>query len=124
MTVDLSQLAKPGDPDLDIDVDGVTITSVTRMGHEIWMMARGGWGGFHATDGTEFHADPGEEVAHLTELEMLAGYPEGSPEMLDEITSRLEEWRDQATPLRVCGAPGRMFTMIEDQSRWLPFPRS
>lgn len=39
------------------------------------------------------------------------------------LVERLLAWRDQAIPLRVCGAPGRMFTIIEDYRTWLPLPR-
>lgn len=118
----MASLAKPGDPDLDLDVDGITITSVVRMGHEIWVRATGGFGFWGGSD--PWSAPPGSHRAEDTEMQLVAGYPHSPEVMIGLVVAVLEQWRDQATPLRLCAATDRLMTLIEHPNLWLPWPRS
>lgn len=120
----MALIAKPGDPDLDLDVDGVTLVSVVMYGTEILARFEGGFGEFDATDGTRAVMEPGDPVAGVTEMNLTVGYTDPDPEWFAKVVEQLEKWRDTATPLRVCAAQGRMTTVIEDRGTWLPFPRS
>jgi hypothetical protein len=117
----LSLVAKPGDEDLTLDVDGVTITAVVvGDGQELLVETTGGFGRFLATNGDWFNSLPGDGEVHETELRLCL-------ERMSEATfvdyvERLELWRDQAVPLRLCLAPGRAGTIIATRDEWLPFP--
>lgn len=116
-------IAQPGDPDLDIDVDGVTLTAVVREGPHLLVAGSGGYGAWVGVDGEPAVFAPGDESSKITELNLNGYFPNSDEEFLAEFSARLEQWRDQQVPVRICGAPGRMTTLIVDRDNWLPFPR-
>lgn len=120
--IDRALVAQPGDDDLDLDIDGVTLTAVVRMGHEIWIRGVGGFGQFNSAGGG-WETEPGDDECSETEVSLMVGFPTTPPENVDQYVSILETWRDRAVPLRICAAPGRLTTMIEDAGHWLPVPR-
>lgn len=112
----------PGDPDLDLDVDGATLVSVVPMGHEVWMKLAGGFGQWGGE--SPWEALPGSDESDETEIQIQVGYLEPPEWLFRQLVSQLEKWRDAATPLRLCCAPGRYSTLIEDSDSWVPLPRS
>lgn len=119
----LEKIAKPGDTDLDIDVDGITITAVVRDGADFIVRTVDGFGWWRHENGETFVAPPGDPAASVTELTMSFGWRTCAP-FMDGYQSQLETWRDTAVPLRFCAAPGRMSLLMEDEQKWLPLPRS
>jgi hypothetical protein len=119
----MSKIAKPGDPDLDLDIDGVTVTAVVVVGHELMVRTTGGWGTWISTDGTRFTAEPADPDSCVVEGQFNVAYPQ-YPKSAAEQAVHLEAWRDTATPLRICGAPGKLTTIIENNDRWIMLPRS
>ena len=113
------RLARAGDDDLDVDVDGVTLTGVVRAGHEVWVRGHGGFGHFEGSDEL-WQREPGDDDAELTDLEIVVGLPTATDAQFDSLCEILERWRDEQTPLRLCAAPGRFSTLIEDTRRWVP----
>lgn len=122
MSSTLARIAQPGDRDLDIDLDGLTITAVVRLAHEFLIRATDGFGRFRSTDDTWAEYEPGADTA--MEVQFNFGMPDASEQLLAEYQNRLERWRDSACPLHLCGAPGKMFSLIEDRSIWLSLPRT
>ncbi len=121
----LARVAKPCDDDLDLDVAGVTLDHVVVLGHEIIATFTGGFGSFDATTGDRFVVEPGDTTgATLQHLELAVGYTDPDPEWFAKLVDRLEGWRARAVPLRICAAQGRMTSVFEDRTTWLPFPRS
>jgi hypothetical protein len=116
-------VAQPGDPDLDLDIDNVAIESVVRLGYEFMIRISGGFGRWVSDDGTEAVFEPGNPKSGVKSGNLDFGMPSASEQLLVEYEKRFDRWYAQATPLRLCGAPGRMFTLIEDSSSWVPLPR-
>lgn len=116
--------AQPGDSDLDIDIDGITLTAVVVDEQEILLRGEGGFGEFLSTQGERALFRPGEADEGVEEMEAHLYFPAVPSRLFDKLVDRLEDWRDRAVPLRLCGAPGRMFTLIENEARWLPLPRA
>jgi len=117
------EYAEPGDPDLDIDVDGLTLTAVVVTGREVLLRATGGFGSFIDTKGEIANFEPGDPVQELEELEGRLYCPYASDETFNYMVDLLMQWRDRAVPLRMCGAPDRMFSLIENREVWIPLPR-
>jgi hypothetical protein len=113
------RFAEPGDPDLRLDLDGVTINSVVRADTELWVSGSGGFG-FWVSGGRRAEFPPGGDD-EVTEFSMRAGFPDSPDDQIDAMYRRLCAWRDRAVPVRVCAAPGRLTTLSGDDG-WLPFP--
>jgi hypothetical protein len=119
----LGMVAKPGDDDLTVDVDGVTITAVVvGEGHEVLIETTGGFGRFLTTSGEWYTSDPGDGDVEETELRLSLARM--GDDTFAQYVARLEQWRDEAIPLRLCLAPGRAGTIIAARDEWLPFPSS
>lgn len=121
MTNAADRVAKPGDPDLDFDIDGLTITSVVRDGNHILVGGRGGFGRWRNAQGI-YNAAPGDTGAHLTEFTLAVGY--ANDDLADRVYNTFVDWRDRAVPLRMTGAPGKVSAIIEDADHWLPIVRA
>lgn len=120
----LERIAQPGDPDLDIDVDGATVTAVVAVDRHIVVHLRGGFGSMVNSDTGELATmPPGHPTAGVETATLHLWLPDAPDRLFDTYVSTLERWRDTAVPVRICGAPGRMFTAIEDRSSWLAIPR-
>lgn len=39
------------------------------------------------------------------------------------FVARLERWRDQAVPVRMCAAPGRLSLLVAENGDFVPWPR-
>jgi hypothetical protein len=112
-------VAQPGDPDLDCDVSGLTVTAVVAQGREILARLTGGHGRW--TD-----RDTGEQVSGVVQVvtELQANFAGDMPEdLFAALIVRLERWRDRAVPLRMCAAPGRVSLLVADGGDFLPWPR-
>lgn len=127
MTVDpADRVAKPGDPDLDYDLDGVTITAVIAADEPRELLVRtiGGYGWWIDTaTGERVDFPPGDPDACVRDGEMGACMPTMPGWLWRRYVATLERWRDQATPLRIVSAPGRATLLIEGPSKFLPWPR-
>jgi hypothetical protein len=121
-----AEIAVPGDPDLDLDIDGVTITSVIALGCEILISAKGGFGSWVDADGEVSVFPPGDESSGITDVEIAVGWhdSEKTRVYVKAMTTLLCRWRDQEVPLHMCCAPGKMSSLIEDANIWVPLPRS
>lgn len=121
----LALCAKPGDPDLDCDVDGLSIESVVALGGEVIVTFGGeGWGCWPG-----FTAEPGDESSRVVRAEIRAEFgprADGTPAdgYVERLAAHLDVWKARAVPLRVCCAPGRFTTLIADRTDWLAFPRT
>ena len=112
-----NKLAKPNDPDLDLDLDCVTIKAVVVVDREILVQFEGGFGRW-------FSEGKMSEVDAVLDGQITARIPDGSDKMFATLVGRLVEWRERQTPLRMCSARGRLTTLIEDRGKWIPLPRS
>ena len=123
MSADLvSLVAMPGQPDLDIDVDGLTVQRVhldpnTRT---ITLRLADGFGRYYDTDGAAF-VQPGDSTR--IDSDWVVRMPDVTGTGWNEYTATLWRWWEQQTPVRLCAAPGRYTLLIEDRSTFLPFPR-
>ena len=118
-----ADLAQPGDTDLEVDVDGVTVIAVLRTGQDVYLQLEGGFGGWiDAEDGTWFEMPPGDDVARVERVELALCFPTMSDDLIGEYLAPLERWRDEATPLHLCYAADRLGTLSEDEQHWLPLP--
>lgn len=115
-----AKLAMPGDPDLDADVHGTTITAVVAAAEtrEILVRLTGG-------SGRWVDACSGEsvDITTLTDGELSARLPTMPDDVWNRYVGQLERWRDQATPLRLTAAPGRVSLLIENRDTFIPLPR-
>jgi hypothetical protein len=119
-----ARLTFPGDPDIDLDVDNITLTAVVRIDHEFLVRAVGGFGWWHTASGAVARFEPGDPESSVTEVNLRVGLPDMSPAGLDRYEERLCRWRDGAVPLRLISAPTRMASLIADRDDWLPLPRT
>lgn len=115
--------AWPGDEDLDIDIDGVTLTAVVRGDKDLLVYGGGGFGWWVCADGSRARFAADAPDTGVTDFSMVAGFPGASEETIAAYASLLEDWRDRAVPLRICGARGKAFAIIEDSDNWLALPR-
>lgn len=114
-------LSLPDDPDLEVDVDGVVIVSVVRVDPEMWVRAEGGFGWWIDDEGPAVFL-PGDPDSGVEELSFRMGFVDPPPDLFDAYYGQLCDWRDRAVPLRFCHADGRIGTLIENETRWLPVP--
>ena len=116
----LDRLAKPGDPDLELDLSGVILDSVMRLGDEIVFGWHGGLGVMTSDDGvTGDSMNVGGTAAFGYKMDP------GYEHLLDRIVARLEEWRVEGTMLRLTCAPGRYSVLASDETdrkTWVPIP--
>lgn len=132
-----SMIAKPGDPDLDLDLDGVVITSVVHVEHD-WIVGFGdGFGMFvdRSGDVVEFDpawsGEPSERSGSRVSGEIVFGLacgcqdhvPSGVCPFESMVSNVLGRWHQTRTPLRMVAAPGRMTLLIENADLFLPIPR-
>lgn len=115
-------VARPDDVDLDVDIDGISVTAVVLLGDDLLVRFTGGWGTVGESYGPAVDVLPGEEETSLT-AEALVQWSSDSPKIISEYVELLERWRDLGTPLHLVGAPGKMFALLEDEEQWLPLPR-
>ena len=115
-----TRIARPGDPDLDCDLTGMTILSVVvaDASREILLFAVGGCGTW-VDDTTGDLVD----VPCVDHAEVTVRLPDMPPDVFAGYVAQLERWRAAATRLRMCSAPGRATLLIENRSTFLPLPR-
>jgi hypothetical protein len=120
------RLAMPGDPDLDCDVDGLTVTAVVSVleTREVLVRMAGGFGMWVDSDtAAPVEFAPGDPDAGVETVEVRLRLPEMDARVFGEYVGLLEEWRDSAVPLHMTSAPGRCSLLFEDQDRIIPLPR-
>lgn len=113
------QVARPGDADLDIDVDGITVRSFVRDGGDFIVVAEGG-SGWWISGGKVAQVPTVGEVQLAFGFKMRPGH-EG---VLDDIAGWLDRWALAGTPLRLVGARGKMAALIDRHGPALPIPRN
>jgi hypothetical protein len=118
-TVRHPRIAQPGDPDLDCDLVDVRIGSVVvdHDSREIIIGYRDGHGRWIDITGTD---GPVNNVTGTVSM-MLPDIP---GDMWANMVGQLESWRDTNTSLRMCSAPGRLSTLVEDRDRYVLIPRN
>lgn len=117
-----NRFSQPGDEDLTCDIDNVTLTAVVVLGRQIEIGFRDGFGQWICADGTVAVFEPGDSDAKVTEGSISVQLDTMDDATFTSYADRLIEWRDRAVPLRICIAPGRPGSIIEDTKTWLPFP--
>lgn len=117
--MDMTRLAQPGDPDLDFDVSGLTITSLTVMDRDIMLSFTGGVGWF-------LNDDDGQRTPDMTDVaaDVIISVTSAPPDIWDVYVNYIDRWATDKTLLRMCAAPDRMTTLIASPSEWLPLPRT
>lgn len=108
----LARFAKPGDPDLDMDVHDTVVVALVRCANDVLIDCAGG------------HTIGAGGPEAVSAVRFTLAYPDSdiSGHLLDTICARLEAWRDRRTRLRVCTAPGRIATMSEHERSWVGVP--
>jgi hypothetical protein len=116
----------PGDRDLDADVNGFTVTrvGVDANTRSLSVDLVDGFGRFVDTTGTAHVSRPGDPDARVGTASITAWLPDATPTAWDEYVTVLRRWRETGTPVRLCAAPGRYTTLIEDRNVFLLFPRT
>ncbi|MFG2046044.1 hypothetical protein ACGFIW_01270 [Micromonospora sp. NPDC048935] len=119
-------LAMPGDLDLDADVDGLTVTrvGVDANTRSLTVDLVDGFGRFVDTTGGEQTFLPGDPNSRVSTASITAWLPDATPDAWDEYVTVLRRWRETGTPVRMCAAPGRYTTLIEDRHTFLLVPRT
>lgn len=112
-------VARPSDPDLDCDIDGARVVSVTQYDGDFIVTLTGGSGRWATNPGRPMVA-----IDEVTEMELVFGYAATAPgDLVARIHRLLCRWQDAKTPLRFVSAPGRMSLIMEDDKHMLPIPR-
>lgn len=119
----LNECAQPGDDDLDLDVDGITLTAVVVDKPEILVRFTGGFGTWICVGGTRATFAPGDDEAGVQEGEIHVVLNTAEESAFELYVMALERWRDRAVPLRLTASPTRMSRLAEDEDNWLPVPR-
>ncbi|WP_433460628.1 hypothetical protein [Micromonospora sp. CA-248212] len=122
----LALVARPGDRGLDADVDGLTVArvGVDANTRSLSVDLVDGFGRFVDTTGGEQTFPPGDPNARVSTAAVTAWLP-GMPQAnWDEYVTVLRRWWETGTPVRMCAAPGRYTTLIEDRNTFLLFPRT
>ncbi|MET8278366.1 hypothetical protein [Micromonospora sp. NPDC005174] len=119
-------LAMPGDPDLDADVDGLTVTrvGVDANTRSLTVDLVDGFGRFVDDTGTAHEAPPGDPDSRANTASITAWLPDATAADWEERVSVLRRWWEARTPVRLCRAPGRYTTLIEDRKTFLLFHRT
>jgi hypothetical protein len=113
--------AQIGDPDLCMDVDGCTLTSVVVMDREVLLTLTGGFGSWKDNDSTTV-VDPGSDDAYRYQYTFSASrWPE---DLFQGMLDTLEEWRAASVPLRLLGAPGKISILMLDEDNMLALART
>ena len=111
------RIAKPGDPDLSVDVSASQVVSCDRDGDTFRVTCSGGCG-FFVDEGTRERTDVWDQVHG----QLRVSLPATRPEHLDYYEDVLNRWREQRILFRLVGAPGKMALMIGDDANLLPLP--
>lgn len=119
-----SKVALPGAPDLDFDVRGLTVSAVVVADREILLRLVGGHG-WHVDSSTGEMAHFLEDAPDRQVIEVDVGMrlPVMPDKMFADYVAQLQRWRDEGTPVRMCGAPGKDSLLIENRDRYVLMPR-
>jgi len=118
-------LAMPGDPDLDADVDGLTVTAVRvrPASREIEVDLADGFGRFVTGPAAVVaHFPPGDPAARITAVRLAMRLPTMPDEVWGSYVGTLHRWQATATPVRMTTATGRVTLLIADRDDLLPVP--
>lgn len=119
-----AKVALPGDPDIDIDLDGLTLVSVVRDGGEIIVRLTGGYGFWINADGGHDWFRLGTD-ARVDDVDINIDFGRDRLDLVDWIYSKLCGWRDTGYPLRMCCAPGKASALIgAGADDWVMLPRT
>jgi hypothetical protein len=118
--------AHPGDPDLDIDIDNLTLFGLLILDTEVSFQLHGGVGLWSMPDESPIPAGPDpKDWLERASGTITVGFPPSIPAYAREwYLSRLRRWETLSTPLRMLSSPGRSSTLMEDNETWVMIPRS
>lgn len=111
----LSGIAQPLDPDLDLYVVGMLLSTVQSLDNEFIV-------GCYAEHG-EWDNGDGMVAVDNVEMVLTFGLSTSAVWRIKLYSDRLERWRDNLTPLTMCSAPNRLSCLMETSDCWLPIPR-
>jgi hypothetical protein len=115
-------VARPGDLDLDFDIEGTIIHSVIRNGNEFIITAAGGHGRW-ADDG---HGSRRSEIDEVASVELCVGYAADSDLqhcLVERVAEQFDGWCAKRVPLHVVSAPAKLSLMVDPIGRELVLPR-
>jgi hypothetical protein len=117
-------LAKPGDLDLGVDIDGTTIESVLHVDLEILVRFTGGFGTYGLGE-DRVEIPPGCEDGELTFEHIDVNWNMNSHanrRVFSSVTSLLDLWRREEAVLHLCMCDTRISMLIKDEEIWIPLP--
>jgi hypothetical protein len=118
-------LAWPGDDDLDVDLDNLTVLLVDAdfVDQQLTVVLSGGFGTLVASGGHRLTIEPGDPHLRIRELGLRIPAATDPTAVFGERVARFERWRQTSTPLRLVAAPGRQTVLMEDLTGWTAIPR-
>lgn len=111
------EFAKPGDPDLDLDLNDLTVSTYSRLGNEYIISFSGGSGKWIDPDTHEW-----VNIAEVTEFS--ADVKIIDPKYCAMVEESLSYLAANKTPLRCLAAPGQYTTFMAGEEIALILPRS
>lgn len=119
-------VAKPGDSDLELDLDNITLGRLDIEDLHFKLEFVGGFGTFlEADSAVQVDIQPGESAvaAGIGEIEFeFEGLHEVDLTTLASYKEKLLAWQQQATPLRLLYAPSKQGLLMEDYNSFLVLP--
>ena len=117
------RVARPRDPDLDLDMDHMSIAAVCCVGDEMIVDLMGGHGRGRDTDDEPLIFDVAGGAEGVASAKLTGRLPEVNTEAFTMMLERFETWQEAGVLLHICSAPGRPSAVIASTHDWVPFPR-
>jgi len=106
--------ARPGDPDLLLDLDAVKIAGVYRLGGDLLAYLRGGTG---------LRTDEYSGLARAWQAGSLFLTWRGAGRLsTDKLVHQLNTWQSSGAPVRLVGAKGRCAVLMDEDDHCLVLP--
>jgi len=107
---------------VDCDIADMVVHSVVRFGAEFIVVLRGGAGEWFSA--SEQRMIP---VTNNGDMNVVFGYSDVT-ERLERVLGQYEEaldrWQTSGTRIRLMGAIGHSYALVEDEERWMQIPRT
>jgi hypothetical protein len=120
------RFAWPGDPDLDVDLDSLTIAGVVHRGGEVTVTLGDGCGWFDVGEFVRVEIPPGStsRVGGVAVRFDPVGLPTTAEDDLALRLTRIDRWMTTRLPLRLVAAPDRAVVLMESATSWLAGTRA